>query len=326
MAGNTELRHHWTLDEVCALFALPFNDLLFRAHGVHRAHFDANEVQLSTLCSVKTGGCAEDCAYCPQSAHYETGVKAAKLMEKDEVLAAARAAKAAGATRFCMGAAWRSPKERDMEKMCGIIAGVKALGLETCATLGMLTKDQAGALRQAGLDYYNHNLDTSEEFYGRIITTRSYQERLDTLSEVREAGMQLCCGGIIGMGESPEDRAALLLTLANLPEPPQSVPINRLVPIAGTPLAQAEAVDDFDFIRSIAVARILMPTSYVRLSAGREAMHEAVQALCFFAGANSIFYGDTLLTAANPEADADRALLARLGLRPEGSEKLAHAA
>ena len=326
MAGNTELRHHWTLDEVCALFALPFNDLLFRAHGVHRAHFDANEVQLSTLCSVKTGGCAEDCAYCPQSAHYETGVKAAKLMEKDEVLAAARAAKAAGATRFCMGAAWRSPKERDMEKMCGIIAGVKALGLETCATLGMLTKDQAGALRQAGLDYYNHNLDTSEEFYGRIITTRSYQERLDTLSEVREAGMQLCCGGIIGMGESPEDRAALLLTLANLPEPPQSVPINRLVPIAGTPLAQAETVDDFDFIRSIAVARILMPTSYVRLSAGREAMHEAVQALCFFAGANSIFYGDTLLTAANPEADADRALLARLGLRPEGSEKLAHAA
>jgi biotin synthase len=283
---------------------------------VHRAHFDANAVQISTLLSIKTGGCPEDCAYCPQSAHFTTGVKAEKLMGKDQVLAEAARAKAAGASRFCMGAAWRSPKDRDVEKVAELIAGVKALGLETCATLGMLDAAQARRLKEAGLDYYNHNLDTSEDFYGRIISTRTYRDRLDTLAQVREAGMHVCCGGIVGMGESVADRAALLCTLANLPQHPESVPINLLVQVEGTKLAGTQALDPFDFIRTVAVARILMPASFVRLSAGREAMNEQTQALCYFAGANSIFYGEKLLTTPNPDADRDTALFARLGIRP----------
>jgi biotin synthase len=303
------------LTDTLALFALPFNDLLFRAQSVHREHFDPNAVQVSTLLSIKTGGCAEDCGYCPQSAHHETTVKASKLMPQEAILLAARQAKEAGASRFCMGAAWRSPKERDMPALCDTVREVKQLGLETCMTLGMLEAHQAVALKEAGLDYYNHNLDTSEAFYGEIITTRTYQDRLDTLEHVRSAGMNVCCGGIVGMGESREDRANLLLTLATLPEPPQSVPINRLVKVEGTPLDVAEELDAFEFVRTIAVARILMPTSYVRLSAGRESMSEELQALCFFAGANSIFYGEQLLTTPNPAAHEDRALFAKLGLR-----------
>jgi len=320
------IRHDWSRGETLALFALPFNDLLFQAQTVHRQYFDANSIQISTLLSIKTGGCEEDCGYCPQSAHHDAGIKASKLMDKDTILAAAHQAKQAGASRFCMGAAWRSPKERDMPKLTEIIHEVKALGLETCATLGMLSPSQAQTLKSAGLDYYNHNLDTSEAFYDKIITTRTYQERLDTLAHVRDAGMNVCCGGIIGMGESAEDRADLLVTLANQPDHPQSVPINLLVQVDGTPLKGQREVDPFDFIRTIAVARILMPASYVRLSAGREQMNDQTQALCFFAGANSIFYGEKLLTTSNPDAQADKQLFARLGLTPESGEQPQHCA
>ncbi len=312
---NRQIRHDWSLQEVQGIFALPFNDLLFRAQTIHRQHFDPNEVQISTLCSIKTGGCAEDCKYCPQSASYDTPVKAQKMMDVEAVLADARAAKAAGASRFCMGAAWRSPKERDLDKVCAMVAGVKAMGLETCATLGMVDAPQAKRLKDSGLDYYNHNLDTSEAFYSEIITTRTYQERLDTLEHVRGAGMNVCCGGIVGMGESEKDRASLLLTLANLPAHPESVPINMLVKVEGTPLDGNAAVNAIDFVRTIAVARTLMPRSFVRLSAGREEMTDEMQALCFFAGANSIFYGEKLLTTGNPDTDKDRALFDRLGLR-----------
>lgn len=309
-------RHDWSREEVAALFALPFNDLLARAHAVHRAHHDANAVQVSTLLSIKTGGCPEDCAYCPQAQRYQTGVQAEKLMRVDAVLERARAAKAAGASRFCMGAAWRAPKDRDIAKVAEIVAAVKGLGLETCATLGMLEAHQAEALRDAGLDYYNHNLDTAPEFYGQIIHTRQYQDRLDTLQAVRDAGLKTCCGGIVGMGESRAQRAGLLQTLATLPEHPQSVPINQLVQVPGTPLHGTETLDPFEFVRTIAVARLLMPASMVRLSAGREQMNDQMQALCFFAGANSIFYGEKLLTTANPQAERDRALFRRLDLKP----------
>jgi len=309
-------RHDWTRAEVRALFALPFPELIFRAAEVHRAHFDPAEVQISTLLSIKTGGCPEDCAYCPQAAQYDTGVKAEKLMDLDAVLAEARAAKAAGAQRFCMGAAWRSPKDRDVENVSAMVAGVKALGLETCVTLGMLSGPQAHRLKQSGLDYYNHNLDTSPEFYGEIITTRTYQDRLDTLEHVRQAGIHVCCGGIVGMGEGLEDRVGMIATLAGLPVHPESVPINMLVRVEGTPLAQAAKLDALDFVRTIAVARIAMPGSVVRLSAGREDMSEETQALCFLAGANSIFYGPKLLTTPNPGRDRDMALLDKLGLRP----------
>ena len=325
--NSKQLRHDWSVEEVEALFSLPFNDLLFRAQSVHREHFDPNEVQISTLLSIKTGGCPEDCKYCPQSAHFDTGVKAEKLMVEDEILTAARRAKEAGATRFCMGAAWREPKERDMAKIESVIREVKSLGLETCATLGMLNEGQAKRLKTAGLDYYNHTLDTSESFYQEIITTRTYQERLDTLANVREAGMSVCCGGIMGMGEKQSDRAELLTTLANLPTHPESVPINMLVRVEGTPLQVAQELDAFEFIRTIAVARIMMPASHVRLSARREEMNEQTQALCFFAGANSIFYGEQLLTTPNPDAKQDRELFAKLGLKPEACEaKVSHAA
>jgi len=315
------VRHDWSREEVRALFALPFPELIFRAQSVHRLAFDPTEVQISTLLSIKTGGCPEDCAYCPQSIHYDTGVKAEKLMSLDSVLAEARAAKAAGASRFCMGAAWREPKERDLDKVCAMVAGVRALGLETCVTLGMLTGDQAGRLKAAGLDYYNHNLDTSPEHYGAIISTRTYQERLDTLGHVRDAGIHVCCGGIVGMGEALEDRVGMIMTLANLPEHPESVPINMLVKVAGTPLAdpaadERVAIDPIDFVRTIAVARITMPRSVVRLSAGREDMREETQALCFLAGANSIFYGPKLLTTPNPVRDHDLKLMDKLGLVP----------
>lgn len=312
----SEIRHNWTVAEANALFALPLNALLFQAATVHRAHFNPTEVQISQLCSIKTGGCPEDCNYCSQSAKFDTPVKATKLMDVEQVLADARAAKAAGASRFCMGAAWRNPKPRDMEKVTGMIAQVKAMGLETCATLGMLTAEQAAELKAAGLDYYNHNLDTSEEFYGEIITTRTYQDRLDTLANVRDAGMKTCCGGIMGMGETVTDRASMLVTLANLPAHPESVPINLLIPAEGTPLAGKPRIDGIDFVRTIAVARILMPHSMVRLSAGREGMSDELQAMCFFAGANSIFVGEKLLTAANPGQDADALLFAKLGLVP----------
>ncbi len=311
-----EPRHNWTKSEVSALFGLPFNDLIFQAQSVHRANFNANQVQVSTLCSIKTGACPEDCAYCPQSAHFDTGLEKEKLMAVEKVLEEARAAKASGATRFCMGAAWRSPRDKDMSAVLAMVAGVKSLGMETCMTLGMLDHQQAHQLAEAGLDYYNHNLDTSPEYYGEIITTRTYQDRLNTLANVREAGMKVCCGGIVGMGEAEQDRAGLLLTLANLPEHPESVPINMLVKVEGTPLADAADLDPFDFIRTVAVARIMMPKSHVRLSAGRETMNEQTQALAFLAGANSIFYGEKLLTTANPEADKDRALFAKLGIMP----------
>jgi biotin synthase len=312
------VRHDWTRDEVRALFELPFLELIFRAQRIHRLHFDPTEVQISTLISIKTGGCPEDCAYCPQSAHYQTSVKAEKLMRVDTVVAEARAAQSAGASRFCMGAAWREPKDRDLDTVCEMVAGVKALGLETCATLGMLTRQQARRLKAAGLDYYNHNLDTSPEYYGAIITTRAYQDRLDTLGHVRDAGIHVCCGGIVGMGENAEDRVGLITTLANLPAHPESVPINLLVKVEGTPLASADALDPIDFVRTIAVARITMPQSVVRLSAGREDMREETQALCFLAGANSIFYGPKLLTTPNPERDRDRRLMDKLGLVPMG--------
>jgi biotin synthase len=310
------VRHDWTRAQVRALFALPFPELIFRAQSIHRLHFDPTEVQISTLLSIKTGGCPEDCAYCPQSARYDTGVKAEKLMPLDAVLAEARAAKDAGASRFCMGAAWREPKDRDLDAVCAMVEGVKALGLETCATLGMLTPEQAARLKASGLDYYNHNLDTSPEHYGAIISTRTYQERLDTLGHVRAAGIHVCCGGIVGMGEGLDDRVGMIATLANLPEHPESVPINMLVRVEGTPLAHTDTLDPLDFVRTIAVARICMPKSVVRLSAGREDMREETQALCFLAGANSIFYGPKLLTTPNPERDRDQRLLDRLGLVP----------
>jgi biotin synthase len=312
----TQTRHDWTQAEAAALYALPLNELLFRAASVHRQHFSPNEVQISTLCSIKTGGCPEDCNYCSQSAHFDTQVKATKMMQVEEVLAAARAAKQSGASRFCMGAAWRNPKTRDMIHVTQMIREVKAMGLETCATLGMLSAEQASELRAAGLDYYNHNLDTSEEFYKEIITTRTYQDRLDTLEHVRTSGMKTCCGGILGMGESRADRVAMLVTLANLPSHPESVPINLLMPADGTPLAGNPRIDGIEFVRTVATARLLMPHSMVRLSAGREGMSEELQAMCFFAGANSIFVGEKLLTAANPDADADAALFAKLGLVP----------
>jgi biotin synthase len=304
----------WTQTAVQHLLDLPFGDLVFRAATVHRDHFDPNAVQISTLLSIKTGGCPEDCAYCPQSASYEAGVAASKLMDVPSVLAEARAAREAGATRFCMGAAWRSPKDRDLDAVCSMVEGVRALGLESCVTLGMLTAPQAGRLAAAGLDYYNHNLDTSPEFYGDIITTRTYQDRLDTLGHVRDAGINVCCGGIVGMGEAEEDRAGLIAALASLPKHPESVPINALVRVEGTPLADAAPIDAIDFVRVIAAARITMPAAYVRLSAGRESMTDEAQALCFLAGANSIFYGPRLLTTPNPAAERDRALLARLGI------------
>ena len=310
------LRHDWTREEVEALFDLPFPELLRQAGEVHRAHFDPSEVQVSTLLSVKTGGCPEDCAYCPQAQRYHTGVEATKLMSTEAVLEKARAARAAGASRFCMGAAWRSPKDRDIPKVAEMIREVKALGLETCATLGMLSGDQAQALKAAGLDYYNHNLDTAPDFYGEIIHTREFQDRLDTLEHVRDAGMKTCCGGIVGMGESRNQRAGLLQALATLPAHPDSVPINRLVQVEGTPLHGTVELDPFEFVRTIAVARILMPASMVRLSAGRESMSDELQALCFLAGANSIFYGEKLLTTGNPDTERDLALFARLGLKP----------
>jgi biotin synthase len=313
---KNDIRHDWTREEIDALFVLPFSDLLYRAQTLHRKYFDAREVQISTLLSIKTGGCPEDCAYCPQSAHFEAGVKAEKLMDLESVLGEARAAQSSGATRFCMGAAWRSPKDRDLEKVCTMVEGVKALGLETCVTLGMLNALQAQRLKDAGLDYYNHNLDTSPEYYDDIITTRTYQDRLDTLSHVRDAGISVCCGGIVGMGESDSDRSEMIRMLANLPEHPESVPINMLVRVKGTPLSNAETMPALEFVRVIAVTRIVMPASVVRLSAGREDMSEETQALCLVAGANSIFYGPRLLTTPNPERDKDRDLMDRLGFVP----------
>ncbi len=306
----------WSMAAAQALYDAPFADLLFQAHGIHRRQFDPNAVQRSRLLSIKTGGCPEDCGYCSQSARHQGGVAATKLMEIDEVVAEARKARDAGATRYCMGAAWRGPKERDLERLAAMIGAVKALGLETCMTLGMLKPADARRLAQAGLDYYNHNIDTSERYYDHVATTRSWSDRLDTLHHVRESGMKVCCGGIVGMGEEAADRVSFLVTLANLPVPPESVPINRLIPIAGTPLADAQPLDPIEFVRTIALARILMPASMVRLSAGRSAMSDELQALCFFAGANSIFVGDTLLTADNPSEDHDGALFRRLGVKP----------
>jgi len=323
MDGTTHgvaIRTDWTLDEVRTLFDAPFNDLLYRAHTIHRQCFNPNEVQISTLLSIKTGGCPEDCAYCPQSVHYGSDVDTHKLMDLEEVLAAARAARERGATRFCMGAAYRSPRSGQLERIGAMISAIHDLGMETCATLGMLSEEQAATLKQAGLDYYNHNLDTSERYYPQIISTRTYKDRLDTLAAVRGAGLKVCCGGIVGMGEEADDRAAMLQTLATLPEHPGSVPINLLVRVEGTPLAEAGALDPVEFVRTIAVARILMPRSHVRLSAGRTDMSDEMQTLCFFAGANSIFYGEKLLTTDNPAADRDMELLRRLGMRPEGAQ------
>ena len=312
-----EIRSDWTLDEARTVNRLPFNDLLFHAQRVHRRNFDPNQVQVSTLLSIKTGGCPEDCAYCPQSVRYDTGVEREELLELDAVVAAAKQAKADGATRFCMGAAYRSPKPRQLESIKAMVREVRALGLETCATLGMLSPAQARELKDAGLDYYNHNLDTSESYYREVITTRSYQDRLDTLAAVREAGLNVCCGGILGMGESADDRIALLHTLATLPQHPESVPINQLVQVPGTPLHGLPPLDPLEFVRTIATARLMMPRSYLRLSAGRLEMDDAVQALCFLAGANSIFHGERLLTTPNPGRTHDQALFARLGLAPE---------
>jgi biotin synthase len=316
VAPASALRHDWTRAEIRALFGLALPELIFRAQCVHRENFDPAAVQISRLLSIKTGGCPEDCAYCPQSARYDTGVSASKLMPLDAVLAEARAARDAGASRFCMGAAWRSPKEREVDHVCTMIEGVKALGMETCATLGMLTPAQARKLKAAGLDYYNHNLDSSSEFYGEIITTRSYEDRLETLAHVRAAGIHVCCGGIVGMGETREDRVGLIATLAGLPVHPESVPINMLVRVEGTPLAQTPALEPIEFVRTVAVARITMPRSMVRLSAGREQMSEEMQALCFLAGANSIFHGPKLLTTPNPEQERDHVLFERFGLSP----------
>lgn len=323
MAGHDKdaIRHNWTREEVLALFDQPFNDLLFDAQVTHRRYFNPNRVQLSTLLSIKTGACPEDCKYCPQSARYDTGLEKEKLLQIQQVIAAAKVAKESGSSRFCMGAAWRSPHDRDIPAVAEMVREVKALGLETCMTLGMLSESQADALAEAGLDYYNHNLDTSKEFYGEVITTRTYQDRLNTLSHVRNAGMKVCAGGIVGMGEEQRDRAGLLMELANLPRHPESVPINMLVKVAGTPMANEEDLDPFEFIRTIAVARLMMPQSYVRLSAGREAMNEQMQALAFMAGANSIFYCDKLLTTANPKANTDMQLFSRLGIKPESFEE-----
>jgi biotin synthase len=315
IAATAAANEIWPVAEVAALFELPFNDLMWKAQQVHRANFDANEVELATLLSIKTGGCPEDCGYCPQAARYDTGLTAQKMMPVEEVVAAAQAAKDSGATRFCMGAAWRSPKDRDLDAVEDMVKAVKALGLETCATLGMLKEEQAERLKTAGLDYYNHNLDTAPEFYGDIITTRDYQDRLDTLGHVRQAGLKVCCGGIVGMGESRQQRAGLIAQLANLNPYPESVPINHLVAVEGTPLADQEALDPLEFVRTIAVARITMPKARVRLSAGRRQLGEGVQTLCYLAGANSIFYGDKLLVTGNPEVEEDRALLNRLGIR-----------
>ncbi len=312
-----KIRHDWQREEVLDLLRLPFNDLMYLAQQVHRHYFSANSVQLSTLMNIKTGGCPEDCAYCPQSAHYQTDVNAEKMASISDVVEQASAAKARGATRFCMGAAWRQPKDKDLDKVVEMVHAVKALGMETCVTLGMLNQDQSEKLKRAGLDFYNHNLDTSPDYYSEIISTRDYQERLDTLDHVRQAGINVCSGGIIGMGESDSDRAGLLQTLANQPEHPQSVPINMLVQVEGTPLYDADKIDGIDFVRTIAVARIMMPTSYVRLSAGRNEMSDEVQALCFLAGANSIFYGEKLLTTNNPQLERDQALLERLGIQTQ---------
>lgn len=325
-AQETLSRHDWRREEIQALLELPFNDLLFRAQSVHRRHFDPNAVQISTLLSIKTGACPEDCKYCPQSGHYNTGLEREKLMQVEAVLAKARKAKAVGASRFCMGAAWKHPSAKDMPYVLEMVRGVRELGLETCMTLGMLTRDQAERLSEAGLDYYNHNLDTSPEYYGEIITTRTYADRLETLDHVRQSGMKVCCGGILGMGESVDDRAGLLEQLANLPAHPESVPINMLIRVQGTPLEHVEDLDPIDFIRTVAVARILMPGSHVRLAAGRELMSDETQAMAFFAGANSIFYGERLLTAQNPQANHDRRLFERLGLHPERREEADDAA
>jgi biotin synthase len=309
-----DIRGNWTGPEALALYQAPFNDLLFQAQTVHRQHFDPNKVQLSRLLSIKTGGCPEDCGYCSQSSHHESGLKASRLMAVERVVAEARKARDAGATRYCMGAAWRRPKDRDMDAVVAMVEGVKALGMETCMTLGMLERGQATRLKQAGLDYYNHNIDTSERHYGEIVSTHSFADRLETLSHVRESGIKVCCGGIVGMGEQAVDRVDMLVALANLPEHPESVPINMLIPIPGTPLEKTDPINPIDFVRTIALARILMPKSFVRLSAGRSAMTDEMQALCFFAGANSIFVGDTLLTAGNPGEDHDAALFGRLGI------------
>jgi biotin synthase len=316
VTGSSPIRHDWTRAEIGGLFDLPFPELMFRAQTAHRQHFDPTGVQISTLLSIKTGGCPEDCAYCPQSARYDTGVRAEKLMALETVLAEARAAKSAGASRFCMGAAWRSPKDRELDAVCEMVEAIKALGLETCATLGMLTAAQARRLKESGLDYYNHNLDTSPEFYGQIITTRVYQDRLETLDHVRAAGIHVCCGGIVGMGETRADRVGMIAALAGLPVHPESVPINMLVRVAGTPLGDEPMLDPLEFVRTVAVARITMPRAVVRLSAGREDMSEETQVLCFLAGANSIFYGPKLLTTPNPERDRDRVLMEKLGLSP----------
>ena len=313
----SELRHDWTIDEVVALLGRPFNDLLNDAHQLHRANFDPNQVQMSTLLSIKTGACAEDCKYCSQSAKYDSDLEREKLLPLDEVVMAAKSAKDNGATRFCMGAAWRNPTDKNLDRVIEMIQAVRNEGMETCVTLGMLTADQSKRLREAGLDYYNHNLDTSPEFYGDIITTRTFQDRLDTLEHVRDAGINVCSGGILGMGEGRQDRASMLCELANLPQHPQSVPINMLVPIEGTPLEAVDPLEGLEFVRTIAMARIMMPESYVRLSAGRTDMSEELQALCYFSGANSIFYGERLLTTDNPDADKDQQLLKKLGITPE---------
>jgi len=315
----SSVRNDWQLDEVKALYALPFNDLLFKAQTIHRENFDPNEVQISSLLSIKTGSCSEDCGYCPQSARYDSDLTPEALLPVDEVIKSAKLAKDQGASRFCMGAAWRSPKDKDIERVVEMVQGVKSLGMETCVTLGMLTDKQTAALKDGGLDYYNHNLDTSEDYYSEVITTRTYQDRLDTLERVRDSGINVCCGGIVGMGESDNDRANLLIELANLPKHPESVPINMLVQVEGTPLNNTEALDPLVFIRTVAVARILMPHSRVRLSAGRKEMSDEMQALCFFAGANSIFYGDKLLTTDNPMSNHDLALFERLGIHSGGS-------
>jgi biotin synthase len=314
-AANSAERHLWTVAEVMALYDLPFMDLVWKAQQVHRQHFDANEIQRSTLISIKTGGCSEDCSYCSQSARYDTDLEREKLMPVDEVVKAARAAQAKGASRFCMGAAWRSPKENDLSKVVEMVREVKALGMQTCVTLGMLKPGQADQLKEAGLDYYNHNVDTDAEFYGQVIRTHTHDDRLDTISQVRDAGINVCSGGIVGMGESRRNRAAMLVQLANLPKPPESVPINNLVPIPGTPFAEQPRIDNFEFVRTIAAARIIMPTSYVRLSAGRQQMSEELQSLCFLAGANSMFYGENLLTTGNSDVDADDVLFDKLGLK-----------
>ncbi|WP_417782401.1 biotin synthase BioB [Terasakiella pusilla] len=310
-------RNDWTVEEVEALFALPFNDLLFHAQSVHRQNFDPNKVQLSTLLNIKTGGCAEDCNYCSQSAHNGADLKASKMIPTNEVIEAAKAAKDGGATRFCMGAAWSSPKDRDMPEIINMVKSVKSLGMDTCMTLGMLSDEQTAQLKEAGLDYYNHNLDTSREYYDKVVTTRTYDDRLATLDRCRDKGIKLCTGGIIGMGETQKDRASMMVTLANLPKHPESIPINMLIPIEGTPFEAKAKIDHFDFVRTIAVARIVMPASYVRLSAGREEMSEELQSLCFFAGANSMFYGDKLLTAGNQGVSDDQNMFAKLGITPE---------